>query len=112
MIQDILNNKEAIIYNASSLLFLLSLVGSSVLFSEKYISFKYWICLAGCGTSFIIHHGHVDFTGQETTYNKLLPIQCEHGYEVTGEGHITCLASGNWSNDTHCIPTCKVHVLR
>ena len=39
---------------------------------------------------------------RETTYNHTIPVACNEGYNIVGDDHITCLASGEWSTNTYC----------
>ena len=62
-----------------------------------------FIYVSDCGASYTLAHGHANFTDRETTFNHTVPVTCNIGYDITGEEHITCLHTGNWSMDTECI---------
>ena len=73
------------------ILLLLSFRGSYVL-----------LYLSDCGTEYTLDHGFANFDGKDTTFNQKVPVICNKGYEILGESEITCLATGDWSNDTTC----------
>lgn len=47
-------------------------------------------------------NGIVNFTNRETTYEQIVPVECEIGYELIGGHSIECLSDGFWSTTTSC----------
>ena len=58
--------------------------------------------VADCGSIYDVEHGIVNFTGQKTTFNHSVPVNCDIGYEVHGDDHIKCLSNGVWSTKSAC----------
>ena len=61
-----------------------------------------YVVFLDCGSKYKLEHGSLDFSGQDTTYNKTLQATCEDGYEIRGDNKITCLANGTWSSGPLC----------
>ena len=68
-----------------------------------------------CGSTFNLTHGRVDFSGRTTTYNQIVPLTCDEGYQIKGSHYLTCLEDGAWSTDSSCVKMGEytyVHFLR
>ena len=69
---------------------------------KQRLSFTMLHFCADCGKIYPLENGHAHFSGYTTTFNSTVPVHCNKGYEVEGDDHIRCLASGNWSRTSAC----------
>ena len=58
--------------------------------------------IADCGKSYNIPNGYANFPGRKTTYQQIIPILCNEGYDIVGNDFITCEADGSWSEGSSC----------
>ena len=58
--------------------------------------------IVGCQSNYTISNGRVNFPKTTVSFGNTVSIECNTGYEVQGNGYITCLADGTWSNDASC----------
>ncbi|XP_066289116.1 P-selectin-like [Branchiostoma lanceolatum] len=56
-----------------------------------------------CGTLTAPAHGTLS-AADATTYQDVVQVICEHGYELDGASSVTCQADGAWSES---LPTCQ-----
>ena len=61
-----------------------------------------YFLVVDCGAIYTLPNGFVNFTDKSTTYNELVPVHCDVGFEIQGEHYITCLSDGSWSENTTC----------
>ena len=56
-----------------------------------------------CPSDYTISHSSANFTGRNTSYGTVIPVQCEKGYKINGDNYAICQKDGKWSG-TKCEP--------
>ena len=69
---------------------------SSVLIASSHF------LILDCGTDYPLANGHADFEGRDTTFDQTVPVVCDAGYKIQGEGYIRCRPDGQWSKSSRC----------